>query len=249
MNHLPTPLFCAQGTRVGLLLSGGLDSAVLLGWLLAEGYRAQPFYVRCGLVWETAEQEAVERFLRAVRSPELEELIVFELPLADLYAEHWSLSGKGTPGEFTADDAVYLPGRNPLLAIKAAVWCGLHGVEELALGVLGSNPFGDAKPEFFAAFENALATALGARVNIVRPFAGLTKTQVMQLGRDLPLELTFSCIAPASGRHCGVCNKCAERKKAFRLAGIRDLTVYAPTSRRPRAQAAHAAERGQGHAG
>lgn len=250
MKHPLDPLSRPRGPHLGLLLSGGLDSAILLGWLLAEGLRVRPFYVRSGLVWEAAEQEAVERLLGAVRCPEIEGLIPFDLPLADLYDEHWSLSGKGTPGQLTADDAVYLPGRNPLLAIKAAVWCGLHGVAELALGVLGSNPFGDARPAFFAAFEQALEEALGARVSIVRPFAGLTKPEVMRLGHELgvPLELTFSCIAPVAGAHCGCCNKCAERKKAFREARIKDRTRYARASdshlqcgRTARSPAAHPA--------
>ena len=38
----------------------------------------------------------------------------------------------------------------------------------------------------------------------------------MELGRDMPLELTFSCIDPRDGLHCGRCNKCAERQEAFR---------------------------------
>ena len=32
---------------IGLLLSGGLDSSILLGHLLAHGRRVQPFYIRC----------------------------------------------------------------------------------------------------------------------------------------------------------------------------------------------------------
>lgn len=237
-----------RGPHLGLLLSGGLDSAILLGWLLAEGLRVRPFYVRSGLVWEAAEQESVERLLGAVRRPGLERLIPFDLPLADLYDEHWSLSGKGTPGQLTADDAVYLPGRNPLLAIKAAVWCGLHGVAELAVGLLESNPFGDARPAFFAAFEQALEEALGARVSIVRPFAGLTKRQVMRLGHKLgvPFELTFSCIAPVAGAHCGCCNKCAERKKAFRQARIKDPTRYASATN-SHAQSSHTARSPSAH--
>jgi 7-cyano-7-deazaguanine synthase len=48
----------------------------------------------------------------------------------------------------------------------------------------------------------------------------------MQRGRFLPLELTFSCMRPLDGRHCGDCNKCAERRKAFRDAGLPDRTPY-----------------------
>ncbi|MBI1322835.1 7-cyano-7-deazaguanine synthase, partial [bacterium] len=42
-----------------------------------------------------------------------------------------------------------------------------------------------------------------------------------------PLEHTFSCLSPVDGGHCGRCNKCAERQKVFRDAGIADLTSYA----------------------
>ena len=46
-------------------------------------------------------------------------------------------------------------------------------------------------------------------------------------GKNLPLHLTFSCIRPVDGMHCGECNKCAERRKGFADAGVRDLTRYA----------------------
>jgi 7-cyano-7-deazaguanine synthase len=111
--------------------------------------------------------------------------------------------------------------------IKAQVWCHLHGVEQLALGSLAANPFADATERFFADFGAAMNQALSGRVELVRPLAGLTKSQVMQLGRALPLELTFSCFAPAGGLHCGACNKCAERQHAFAAAGISDRTIYA----------------------
>ena len=212
---------------VGLLLSGGLDSCILLGRLLHEGQRVQPFYIRSQLAWQREELHAAEQFLRAVSCPQLGDLVILELPLGDLYAGHWSVTGQETPDAFSPDNAVYLPGRNALLVIKAVLWCRLHGIGRLALAVLGSNPFGDATPEFFDDFESALHHATGERVRIVRPFAQFDKRQVMNLGRELPLELTFSCIAPAAGAHCGQCNKCAERNAAFRLIGADDPTRYA----------------------
>ena len=110
---------------IGLLLSGGLDSSILLGHLLATGRRVQPFYVRSHLLWEGEELAAVGRFLRAIASPGLEELVVLDLPLEDLYDGHWSLTGRGVPDFASPDTAVYLPGRNALLLIKAALWCRL----------------------------------------------------------------------------------------------------------------------------
>ena len=211
----------------GLLLSGGLDSAILLEHLLRRGERVQPLYIRSRLVWETAEIAALRRYLRAVARPELARLVVFDLPLGDLYEGHWAVTGRGVPDAASADDAVYLPGRNALLTIKAAVWCQLHQVPRLALAVLGSNPFADAGAKFFAPFQRALNRALGGTVRIVRPFARLSKREVMRRGQGLPLQLTFSCIAPRGGLHCGCCNKCEERRQAFRLAGLDDPTLYA----------------------
>jgi len=212
---------------IGLLLSGGLDSCILLATLLNEGRRVRPFYVRCQLIWEPAELRAVGRWLEALSSPLVDELVLLDLPLADLYTDHWSVTGREPPDASSPDDAVYLPGRNALLVIKASLWCRLHGIDELALAVLESNPFADATSDFFGNLQSALNFDRGRQVSIVRPFAGLSKRQVMELGRRLPLELTFSCIAPSGGLHCGRCNKCAERSAAFRLVDREDPTRYA----------------------
>jgi 7-cyano-7-deazaguanine synthase len=104
-------------------------------------------------------------------------------------------------------------------------------VPRLALGSLHSNPFADASDEFFRQFELAIDQAISGHVELVRPLATFDKRQVMNLGRDLPLELTFSCLAPTAGAHCGKCNKCGERQQAFRQAGLADPTRYAASHR------------------
>ncbi len=213
--------------RVGVLFSGGLDSAILVGHLLRQGRHVQPLFIRSHLCWQAAEERAVASFLAALASPRLAELVVLEMPLGDLYAGHWSVTGRQVPDETSADEAVYLPGRNALLIVKAAVWCRLRGVEELALGVLGANPFADATDAFFSDLEAALNAGPGVCLRITRPFAALSKREVMRLGRGLPLERTFSCLAPVDGLHCGRCNKCGERMAAFRSAATADPTRYA----------------------
>jgi 7-cyano-7-deazaguanine synthase len=216
-------------STIGALISGGLDSCILAADLLLQGHTVQPFYVRCGLFWEEVERAALGRFLRALDSPRLQELVVFDLPAADLYGDHWSVDGRDAPDAHSPDGAVYLPGRNALLAIKPAIWCATHGIGQLALATLAGNPFADATDEFFEDFERVIDRATGNHVNILRPFAHLSKEDVLELGRELPLCLTFSCIAPRHGRHCGRCNKCAERRRAFRATGIEDRTDYVNT--------------------
>jgi 7-cyano-7-deazaguanine synthase len=203
-----------------------MDSAVLLDQLLGRGSRVVPFYVRTGCVWENCELAAVRRFLSALAQEGLAELNLLDMPLLDFHRDHWSMSGRHVPDENSSDDAVFMPGRNPLLLIKPALWCQARGIRRLALATLSSNPFADATPQFFAAFESMIHEATGDTVQIIRPFEQLTKHRVLELGRHLPLEHTFSCLAPVEGLHCGRCNKCAERQTAFRRLGLEDPTPY-----------------------
>ena len=217
-DPFPSPL--------AVLVSGGLDSAILVGESLRTHAAVYPLYVRCGLSWEPVELRHLRSYLDAIRGPALRPLTVLEMPVADLYGEHWSLTARGVPGADSPDEAVFLPGRNVLLLAKALLWCHLRGVAAVALAPLESNPFPDATPAFFAAYQDVVNQAVGGRVRLRLPYRGLSKVEVMRRGRSLPLGLTFSCIRPAGGRHCGACNKCAERRRAFADAGMTDPTDY-----------------------
>ena len=216
-----------KGTSpVAVLVSGGVDSAVLTADLCERHAAVFPLFIRGGLIWEDAELRHLQDFLRAIDRPELRPLKVLDLPLRDVYGDHWGTTGRGVPGAETPDDAVFLPGRNLLLIGKAAVWCALNDVEVLALGSLAANPFGDSTPEFDEAMSGLVRRALGKPLRIERPFAQLSKADVLRRGAKLPLERTFSCINPMRGTHCGRCNKCAERRRGFEEAGISDRTSY-----------------------
>ena len=211
---------------VAVLASGGLDSAILVAELLRQGRVIHPIYVRFGLAWEPTEEAHLRRFLDTLKNPAPEPLTVLNVPIASVYGTHWSVSGDAVPDEGTADDAVYLPGRNLLLLAQPSVWCATHGVHTIALGTLKGNPFPDSTREFFDDFAALVHRGLGHSLEVVTPFAGLTKADVLELGSGLALQHTFSCIDPQGGRHCGHCNKCAERRLAFSALKIDDVTEY-----------------------
>ncbi len=216
------------GQATAVLLSGGLDSAVLAAAEAAHR-PVLPIYVAAGLAWEAAELEVVARLLAAapLRGRALP-LARVDLDVRDVYApSHWAIRGE-PPAYDTPDEDVYLEGRNILLLSKAAVLCARRGIGRIALGPLAGNPFPDATPEFFAAMGRALSLGLGRPVEIVAPLAHLHKHDVIELGRTLgvPFELTLSCMNPSDGLHCGRCSKCRERRQAFQAAGIADPAGY-----------------------
>jgi 7-cyano-7-deazaguanine synthase len=215
-----------------VLLSGGLDSAVLLA---QESRRAHvhPAYISAGLAWERAEQAMVRVLLQApVFDGHLERLARLDVTMRDVYAPtHWAIRG-APPAYDTPDEDVYLLGRNVVLLAKAAVLAASRKAGRIALGTLAANPFPDATPHFFAAMSRALSLGLDQPIEIVTPFAGLHKEDVIKLGDVLgvPLEHTLSCMNPIDGEvpiHCGLCSKCRERRDAFELASVEDRTTYA----------------------
>jgi 7-cyano-7-deazaguanine synthase len=217
----------ATNRPVTVLASGGLDSAVLVAEMLRRGHVVHPMYIRFGLAWEDAEEAHLRRFLATLDSSAVRSLVVLALPVQPLYESHWSVSGRGVPDDESTDDAVYLPGRNLLLLAQPAVWCALHGVHSVALGTLKGNPFPDSTREFFDEFAALARRAMGHVLEVLTPYAEITKAEVVDRGRGLALQHTFSCIDPRDGRHCGRCNKCAERKRAFSALALEDATVYA----------------------
>src|SRR5262245_20709382 len=133
--------------QTAVLLSGGLDSAVLLA---EEASRepAQPIYVSVGLAWEAAERAMLERLLKHPALRHAAPLDSLTVDMRDVYtAAHWAVRGD-PPAYHTPDEDVYLPGRNIVLLGKAAVYCAAAQIRRLVLGTLGHKPFTDSPPAF-----------------------------------------------------------------------------------------------------
>ncbi len=211
--------------KISVLASGGLDSSVLIAKLAADA-EVYPIYMRCGFAWEHIEIRSLQSFLDALHNRNVMPTTVLSAPTSVLYGDHWSVTGARVPAADEPDENTYLPGRNILLISLAAIWGSTHGVSRIAIGSLGGNPFPDATPEFFQTFARSLRMGLAHEVTIEAPLRGFHKEDLIKQFKDLPLELTLTCMAPKGSQHCGQCNKCFERQQAFRKAGVEDRTVY-----------------------
>src|SRR5688500_11551963 len=158
-----------------VLLSGGLDSAVLLSYIGNKGEDVTPVHIRCGYAWEHAEAHCIQRLMKSALAPRIKPLRTIHFDMRDILPEgHWALTGIA-PAYNTEDEEVYLTGRNITLLSKAAVLAAQLNIKKIAIGLLQGNPFPDATPAFLTAMGRALTLGLAHDIQIQTPFATWTK--------------------------------------------------------------------------
>ncbi len=119
-----------------VLVSGGVESAVLLADALSRYDQVTPIYVRNHLRWEDIELFSLKNFLRHLKQTNLKSLRILDLPMRELYEGHWSITGIKVPGAGSRDESMYLPGRNIVFLSKAAVFAASKNIPFIEIGVL-----------------------------------------------------------------------------------------------------------------
>ena len=204
----------------------GIDSCIMTA-LLARTFReVTPLFIRSGLKWEDAELNALARFFDALNAEQVRPVVELEFGRGGLYSKHWSTGGEAVPDAMAPDSDFFLPGRNLLLLSVAATYGSIENVSNIAIGILKSNPFPDATPDFLRSLEKSAGLALDCEFNVLTPLHHMRKSDVLRAGRSFPIELSLSCADPVDGQHCGICGKCGERRRGFIEARIPDGTTY-----------------------
>ena len=218
-----------------VLVSGGMDSAVVLAIARAQGFDVHALSVSYGQR-HTSELAAADRVARALGAAEHKTVQV------DLRAFGGSA--------LTADDievpesggagipATYVPARNTIMLSLALGWAEVLGANDLFCGVnaVDYSGYPDCRPEFIDAFERLanLATKAGvegADIRVHAPLLRLGKADIVREGLRLEVDFseTVSCYrADAEGRACGHCDACRLRADGFAAAGVPDPTRYVP---------------------
>ncbi|HEY7508285.1 MAG TPA: 7-cyano-7-deazaguanine synthase [Nitrososphaera sp.] len=142
--------------------------------------------------------------------------------------------------------SLVVPVRNAIFITIAGAWAMSINAKIVAYGAhTGDVPhYADCRPEFARAIAQALnvgdidSIKAGARheIEVVSPAVqGMTKPELLRAGHSVlggRLFKTWSCYSNGvrkAGRyaHCGACESCISRKKAFTDAWIDDRTLYA----------------------
>lgn len=179
--------------KVMVLLSGGLDSATVLA-----SYRG---HIRAAVAFDYGQPHGIEleraREIAALEDVPLDVLRVPTMPKVD---------------------EVVFAGRNAVLISMAASFALSKGFFNVAIGCNYSDweRFPDCRPDFVKAMASALKG--GYDVNLWAPLLRMSKTQVVELAKELsvPIERTWSCYAPTDRREpCRKCAACIVREKAI----------------------------------
>ena len=126
-------------------------------------------------------------------------------------------------------DKVWVPGRNLVFTSIATSFAEAEGAEIIIVGWDKEEAanFPDNSKEFLNSFNKILAIGSKNNIEIKAPLIDLNKKEIVELGRTLkaPMELSYSCYL-SGDIHCGTCESCLRRKRAFSEAGIEDKTSY-----------------------
>lgn len=214
-----------QGKCV-IVLSGGPDSVTVAYWAKKDGYDVYAISFKYGQI-ATKEVECAQRIALALHMP----LKVVDLSaLKDLFGDVTSLCNKDIPMTSNFSDPIIVPFRNAIFLSAAVSYAVSIGADKIFYGAQGSDePFyPDCRREFYKAFEKAAQLGTCKPITIEAPFSSMRKSELLKkaVELDVPLELTWSCYG--SGRvHCGKCESCVNRKRAFKEANVTDPTQYA----------------------
>lgn len=122
-----------------------------------------------------------------------------------------------------------VPNRNMILMAVAAAFAISVGAQNVAYGAHAGDHaiYPDCRTEFADAMGRALSLAHEPGINLLHPFTGISKAEIVKLGAELkvPFDRTWSCYQGGDA-HCGKCGTCVERREAFELAGVPDPTAY-----------------------
>ena len=225
-----------DGKRVAVvLLSGGMDSAVVLAIANGQGFACEALSLdygqrhRCELL---AAQRVAKQIgasghavlsidMRAIGGSALTDDIAVPKERADI--------GEGIP-------VTYVPARNTIFLSYALALAEVKGASDIFIGVnaLDYSGYPDCRPEYIEAYERMARLATksgvgGAPLAIHTPLSAMRKSDIVLKGLELGVDfsLTHTCYDPVDdGKPCGSCDACILRRKGFEEIGDRDPLPY-----------------------
>lgn len=207
-------------TKSIILLSGGLDSLVALGY----SKKHTDYNVELALTFDYG-QKAVEQEIatskkicdfygiehKVIKLDWLKEITKTALVAEnDVPTEDFSTSKSA--------ESVWVPNRNALFLNIAASFCDSFGYNYILYGANKeeAGTFPDNTEEFRAQISKLFETSTLVQPQVIAPLINYNKGDIVKIAvkESVPLELVRSCYNSGE-KHCGKCESCNYLKKAL----------------------------------
>ncbi len=217
------------------VLSGGLDSTVATS-IVAKDYEIHAITFDYGQRSASMEKESSKAICEKLGI----EHTVIELPWLSKLGNSALTSSNEVPSlemnelddkEVCDETArkVWVPGRNVVFTAIALSFAEAKEAEKIIVGwdFEEASTFPDNSKEFLDAFNHVLSIGSLENVQIDAPLIQMDKKGIVEIGNEIgaPLNLSYSCYM-GDEVHCGVCESCMRRKRAFKQAGVEDIIKY-----------------------
>ena len=216
----------ASGSNVLIILSGGMDSGVLLLDLLKRKFK--PLAI-------TFNYEAKHSCREIAAAKELTSKFsisheVIELSFINNYLSSSLLkSGTNVPLGSYSDvnmSSTVVPFRNGIMLSIAA---GIAESREIPFIFIGTHAgdsvvYPDCRKDFNKSMNEAIFFGTDSKIKFFAPYEKFTKKEIATNGKELdfPFELSWTCYV-GKEKQCGECAACISRREAI---GEDDLTAY-----------------------
>ena len=232
-----------------VLFSGGLDSTACLYWVL-EKYEK---IILLSFLYGSKEDTTITKINKRFSSFLEIESEIIELPFLGDFAQKSGSSlsqlGRNLPEinqmeELDSEEltkrtakAVWVPGRNILfISIAASLADSFDVPVDILFGANEEegNTFPDNTLEFVNRMNDAIKLGCMNKIQVVAPFHNYQKKDIVEYldENKAKVEFSSSCYQVKQWSddgypiHCGLCESCQRRKRAFQIAKKEDLTKY-----------------------
>ena len=219
-----------KSNKALVLLSGGLDSSVVLSVCQGKGYDIY------AISFDYGQRHKVEleyaKFQATFFNCISHEVFKMEFYGGSALTDDIKVPKNRDSHSMSKDIPVtYVPSRNIVFLSFASGYAECHDIDDIFIGVnaIDYSGYPDCRKNFIDNFEKLINKSTkkgleGSKFKINTPLINLSKKDIIKLGHKngVDFSMTSSCYSPKLKKNCGVCDSCLLRKQGFEEAGLRD---------------------------
>ena len=219
-----------KSNKALVLLSGGLDSSVVLSVCQNKGYDIY------AISFDYGQRHKVEleyaKFQATFFNCISHEVFKMEFYGGSALTDDIKVPKNRDSHSMSKDIPVtYVPSRNIVFLSFASGYAECHDIDNIFIGVnaIDYSGYPDCRKNFIDNFEKLINKSTkkgleGSKFKINTPLINLSKKDIIKLGHKngVDFSMTSSCYSPKLKKNCGVCDSCLLRKQGFEEAGLRD---------------------------